>query len=165
MKILGASLLSTVAVMLAITATAGAGAQLTVIGPWYHNLRKPVWNPPTWVFPIAWTLIFLMFGIAVIMGWNSSRGTRGLRAALVVAFISNLLSNVGWSTLFFYRRRPDLALREVGLLWLTIVALIVIVRSLSTVGAWLLVPYLLWASFASVLNQRIVSLNEPFPPL
>ena len=163
MTLFGASIASIIVVMLAITATAGAGAQLTVIGDWYRNLRKPPWNPPVWLFPPAWTLIFLMLGVAVIAGWNSPRGTPGMRAALAAAFVTNLLCNVGWSALFFHRQRPDHALREVGFLWLSIVALIVAVRPLSTLGAWLLVPYLLWVSFASMLNYRIVTLNEPFP--
>ena len=80
----------------------------------------------------------------------------------VVALAINFVLNSLWSLLFFARRRPDLALIEVVLFWCSIVALIVVVRPLSATAVWLLVPYLAWVSFATVLNQRIVALNAPF---
>ena len=78
------------------------------------------------------------------------------------AFALNAFLNTLWSLLFFRMKRPDLALDEVGFLWLSIALLIVLLRRRSTAAAWLLVPYLLWVSFASFLNWNIVQLNAPF---
>jgi tryptophan-rich sensory protein len=160
----GISVPSIVATALAIVVTAGSGAALTATAlvPWYRDLRKPSWNPPNWVFGPAWTLIFALTGTAAVLAWNAPRATAGQRTALVLALGANLALNVLWSTLFFYRRRPDLAQWEVVVFWVSIVALIAAVRSLSPNAAWLLAPYLLWVSFAAVLNRRIVTLNAPF---
>ncbi len=80
----------------------------------------------------------------------------------MLLFVANGLLNMGWSLLFFTLRRPDRALVEVVALWLSILALIVVLAPASPLAAWLVVPYLLWVSFASVLNVAIVRLNRPF---
>jgi tryptophan-rich sensory protein len=143
--------------------TAAVGGLVTEIGPWYRALRKPPWQPPDWLFGPVWTLIFSAIAVSMVLAWKPAV-TAGARAAIVVAFGANLALNVLWSFLFFGRKRPDRALVEVVALWLSIVVLIAVVRPRSSLGAWLLVPYLLWVSFAAVLNRAIVRLNGPFSP-
>jgi translocator protein len=147
-----------------IVVTAGSGAALTAksLVPWYRGLRKPSWNPPNWLFGPAWTVIFALTGTAFVIAWNAPGATPAQRTAVALALAANLGLNTLWSTLFFYRQRPDLAQWEVVLLWLSIVALMLAVHPLSHAGTWLLVPYLLWVSFAAALNRRIVTLNAPF---
>jgi len=145
----------------AALAVAVAGGLATRIGPWYQQLAKPSWQPPDWLFGPVWTLIFALIAAAGVRAWwdippGSARNT------VIALFVINGALNVLWSVLFFALRRPDWALWEVALLWLSIVALIVFIAAHSLTGAWLLVPYLVWVSFASALNWSIVRLNSPF---
>jgi translocator protein len=142
-------------------ATGGIGGAVTEIGPWYRALKKPSFQPPDWLFGPAWTTIFILTGLAGVYAWRACR-TPGQRTAIVAAFIANGILNIGWSLLFFKLRRPDWALMEVGLLWLSILVLLIVVRRHAPVAGWLVAPYLAWVSFASVLNYAIVQLNAPF---
>ena len=142
-------------------AVATLGGLITKLGVWYYQLRKPSWQPPDWLFGPAWTLIFACAALAAVIFWRHERAQRA-RSLVVTAFAVNAMLNVGWSLLFFRLERPDWALYEVGFLWLSIVALIVLVGRASNKSALLLVPYLAWVSFASVLNLKIVQLNAPF---
>lgn len=146
---------------LVVVVLAIAGARLTDIGPWYFALRKPSWQPPDWLFGPAWTLIFALTAAAAAIAWNRAE-TAETRRMLEVAFVANALLNVAWSWLFFTLRRPDWALIEVAAFWVSIVVLIGLASRVSTPAALLLVPYLAWVSFASVLNWTIVRLNAPF---
>jgi tryptophan-rich sensory protein len=159
----GYSVASIVTAVAASFGTAAIGGLVTDIGPWYRALRKPSWQPPDWLFGPVWTLIFSLIAAAMVLSWNAAAGSPGSRSVLVAAFAVNLVLNVLWSFLFFGRKRPDLALVEVVALWLSITVLIAVVRPFSALGAWLLGPYLLWVSFAAVLNRAIVRLNGPFP--
>lgn len=137
------------------------GALTTELSNWYFHLRKPDWQPPDWLFGPVWTAIFAMAAIAGVLYWKNVEN-RDARQRLLVAFIANAFLNTLWSLLFFRFKRPDLALDEVGLLWLSIVVLIVMLKRGSSAAAWLMVPYLLWVSFAAYLNLAIVRLNAPF---
>jgi tryptophan-rich sensory protein len=143
------------------TVVAACGGILTKIGPWYRGLRKPSWQPPDWLFAPAWTLIFALAATSGVLGWYAAP-TTAIRTEILALFAVNGLLNIGWSWLFFTLRRPDWALGEVALLWLSILALIVALWPTSRHAAWALVPYLLWVSFASFLNWTIVRLNRPF---
>jgi tryptophan-rich sensory protein len=144
-------------------AVAGMGAWLTKLGPWYYQLRKPSWQPPDWLFGPAWTVILALASYAAWLGWEAA-DTPGERLRVVVLFAVNGVLNIAWSPLFFTLRRPDWALVEVPFLWLSLVAMIAGLAPLSTTAALLIVPYLLWVSFATVLNRTIVRLNAPFGP-
>jgi tryptophan-rich sensory protein len=141
---------------------AAVGGIVTEIGPWYRQLRKPSWQPPDWAFAPAWTVIFTLTAWAGVLGWYNAADAAS-RATVVAVFAANGALNMAWSFLFFKMRRPDWALLEVVALWLSIAVLIATLAGLSTLGSWLLVPYLLWVSFAAYLNLTIVRLNRPFP--
>ena len=140
---------------------AAVGGLATDIGPWYRQLRKPSWQPPDWAFAPAWTVIFTLTACAGVLGWYHASDDAA-RGTVIAAFAANAVLNMLWSLLFFKWRRPDWALLEVVALWLSIVVLIGTLAGLSTLGSWLLVPYLLWVSFAAYLNLTIVRLNRPF---
>jgi benzodiazapine receptor len=137
------------------------GALVTDLSPWYYNLRKPAWQPPDWLFGPAWTLIFGLAAFAGILAWRGAWG-RPDHARIIVLFAINAALNVGWSALFFRLHRPDWALLEVGFLWLSIAVLMVALWPMSRTASYLLVPYLAWVSFATILNFAIVQLNRPF---
>jgi tryptophan-rich sensory protein len=138
-----------------------AGGILTEVGPWYEHLRFPPYRPPNWVFGPAWTLIFLLVATSGIIAWEHAP-TALMRTILVILLVINALFNVVWSGLFFKLRRPDWALIEVVGLWLSILALVIFIGSFSKLGGAFMLPYLLWVSFASFLNLRVVQLNAPF---
>jgi tryptophan-rich sensory protein len=150
------------AAALSALAVAALGALTTNIGPWYFALRKPSWQPPDWLFGPVWTLIFALAGLAGVLYWRRE-ASRDRRLLTLGMFALNAFLNTLWSLLFFRFQRPDWALDEVGFLWLSIAALIILVRRASGAAASLLIPYLLWVSFASFLNWTIVALNAPFP--
>jgi tryptophan-rich sensory protein len=134
------------------------GGLMTDIGPWYASLAKPAWQPPNWLFGPAWTLIYALAVAAGSLAWFAS-DTRTKRQNLLIVFFLNALLNVGWSLLFFRLRRPDLALVEVAFLWSSIVLLIYVCVRRRKLAGGLLLPYLLWVTFAAFLNAEIVRLN------
>ncbi len=139
----------------------GAGGALTRIDAWYRNLRKPSWQPPDWLFGPVWTVIIALSAWSSVIGWRHAGSVNG-RWLVVALFVLNVALNVCWSYFFFYTRRPDRALKEVVFLWLSIAALIAAMAGISSLGAWLLVPYLIWVGFAAYLNLTIVRLNGSF---
>jgi len=141
--------------------TAAAGALVTDLGPWYQSLRVPAWKPPDWLFGPAWTLIFSLTALAGITGWRADADRR-YRAGLVAIFVLNGVLNVLWSAFFFRFRRPDWALVEVELLWLSILLLIIVLGRVSPRASLLLLPYLVWVTFAAALTWSVVQLNGPF---
>ncbi len=140
---------------------AGLGATITQLGPWYHGLHQPGWAPPDIAFGPAWTIIFALTAIAGVTAWQAAPN-RTIRDTLVGLFALNGFLNLLWSFLFFRMHRPDWAGIEVLLLWASIAALIVACRRVSMRAAWLLVPYLIWVTFAGILNATVVQLNAPF---
>lgn len=146
---------------LAALAVAGLGGAMTDLSDWYRALAKPSWQPPDWAFGPAWTLIFGLAAAAGVLGWRHAPDARGRRQMLAM-FAANGGLNVLWSALFFHLRRPDWALAEVVLLWLSVVFLMVRLRPWSARAAALLLPYAVWVAFAAALNLSIVRLNAPF---
>jgi len=139
----------------------GAGAVLTTIGPWYRNLRKPSWQPPDWLFGPAWTLILGLAAWAGILAWDGATDDAG-RRTIILLYAFNFLLHFLWSPLFFSFRRPDWALVESMFLWASVLAMCIGLRSYSELASWMIVPYLAWVSFATMLNLAIVQLNAPF---
>jgi tryptophan-rich sensory protein len=142
---------SAAAVVLAI-----AGAAITDLGPWYQALRVPPWKPPDAAFGPIWTVVFTGAVIAAARAWRASVSGR---RALVALWTANATLNFGWSVLFFYLHRPDLAYVEVFALWLSVAALAAYSWRRDRVATLALVPYLVWVSIAASLNGAIVALN------
>ena len=126
-------------------------------GDWYEGLAKPRWRPPNWLFPPAWSVLYVCIAVAGWLVWRAD--STASNVALVVWGVS-LLFNAGWSAVFFGLRRVDLAFGELVLLWLSIAATIGVFAPVSTAAAWLLAPYLAWVTFAGVLNLSIWQLNR-----
>ena len=135
------------------------GGIATRIGPWFYALRKPRWNPPNWLFGPMWTASAALAVWSAALAWTRAPDAH-LRIALL--FGSNAMLHMAWSPLFFTLRRPDWALAEIPLLWLSILALIVGLAPISPFAALLIAPYLAWVSVAAALNLAIVRLNGPF---
>jgi len=138
-----------------------AGSTFTPLpgSEWYYSvLHKPSWNPPDWLFPPAWSLLFLLMGVALYLVVQQHSKETKIRGALIV-FGLQLLLNLGWSAAFFGLHSPLLSLVVIVLLWLAIVLTIVKFRTISLVAGNLLIPYLMWVTFASFLNFTIVRLN------
>lgn len=137
------------------------GGLMTDTGAWYQALAKPDWQPPDWLFAPVWTAIFGLTAAAGVLAWWAS-DTRISRQNVLIVFLFNAVLNVTWSLLFFRLRRPDWALFEVFFLWASVLVLILTCARRRRLAAWLLVPYLLWVSFAALLNYEILRLNGPF---
>jgi len=146
---------------LAAMSVALLGLLATDLDGWYRALAKPPWQPPDWLFGPAWTLIFALAALAGVSAWRGAHD-RASRFRVLSLFAVNAFLNVFWTLLFFRLQRPDWALVEVVVLWLSIVALIVGLRPYSRTAPWLLLPYLAWVSFAAALNAAIVRLNPAF---
>jgi tryptophan-rich sensory protein len=140
---------------------ASLGATMTDLGPWYQALKKPSWQPPGWLFGPAWTLIFALAAASGVIAWRNAP-TDKLREWVIGLFAINGTLNVLWSMLFFRLQRPDWALIEVALLWLSVLVPIIVFARYAKMASALLVPYLAWVTFAAFLNWEIVRLNAPF---
>jgi translocator protein len=137
------------------------GGLLTDLGPWYQRLKQPRWKPPDWAFGPIWTLIFAAAAAAGAMAWQRAPSGDD-RQWMVLLFALNGALNIVWSLLYFRFKRPDWALAELVLLWLSIVALIVVMAPYAPISSWLLVPYLVWVTTAGALNLETIRLNGPF---
>lgn len=146
---------------IAVTIVALVGMTITDPGPWYHSLYMPRWAPSDAAYGVAWTAIFALNAIGGVTGWRAM-GTRRERDWLIGLFALNGFLNILWSLLFFRLHRPDWALFELLVLWISILALILFVWRRSIIGAVLLIPYLGWVTFAGYLNMIVVKLNGPF---
>lgn len=140
---------------------AGAiGSLFTVsaIQEWYPILIKPALNPPSWILAPVWTTLYIMMGVAAFLIWK--RGGEFKNVALPLSlFAVQLVLNALWSIVFFGMNNPKLAFFEILLLWIAILATIISFMKISRTAGWLLVPYLLWVSFASYLTFSIWMLN------
>jgi benzodiazapine receptor len=164
MKLVSENFLPILIAALAAIGLGTLGAQLTELGPWYRGLVQPAFKPPDIWFGPAWTLIFILAASAGVTAWKNAPD-QSSRRWLIGLFALNAGLNSLWSLLFFKLQRPDWALIEVGFLWLSIAALIVATRRYSRTAGFLLLPYLLWVTFASAINYATVQLNGPFGQL
>ena len=137
------------------------GSQFTrsAIPSWYDQLQKPSFAPPNWLFAPMWISLYLMMAVAAYLVWHKGLGFKGVGTALTV-FLVQLLLNALWSPVFFGLRSPLAGAVVIVVLWLAILATIIAFAKISPPAAWLLVPYLLWVSLATVLNISIYFLNR-----
>lgn len=136
-------------------AAAAVGSYFTAssVGDWYRTLSRPPWTPPSWVFGPVWTVLYALMAVAAWLVWRQ-QGWAGARVALGL-YLLQLALNVGWSLVFFGLRLPGAAAAEIVVLWLAIVATMAAFWRRSPAAGWLLLPYLLWVSFATALNWSI----------
>jgi benzodiazapine receptor len=125
---------------------------------WFSNINKPAWNPPASIFAPVWTLLYLLMGIALGLVWKSNAGEKQKQPAMRL-FAVQLFLNFWWSIIFFRFHAAGPAFAEIVILWLTILLTIFSVARISKAAAWLLVPYISWVSFASLLSYSIWMLN------
>ena len=130
------------------------------ITTWYPTQIKPLFNPPNWVFAPVWTILYIMMGVAGGLVWNKIEIEEKKVKSAFKFFIIQLALNACWSFIFFYLHNPFLALIEIILLWLMIYETYVQFKQIEKKAAMLLVPYLSWVSFASLLNASIWWLNR-----
>ncbi len=135
----------------------GAAATNPEIDGWYQTLAKPSWNPPAYIFGPVWTCLFVLMATAAWIIWQS-QGFRNAATPLTL-FACQLALNVAWSWIFFGLHQPGWACVEIVILWLAILATAVTFFRHSQLAAALLLPYLAWVSFATILNFTIWSLN------
>lgn len=124
---------------------------------WYRALAKPGITPPDWVFPVVWTILYVLIGVALAIVLNA-RGARG-RGLGIALFVAQLAANLVWNPLFFGWHRVPLALAVIVLLFVLALATTLLFARIRAVAAWLMVPYLVWVAFAGVLTWRIHQLN------
>ena len=141
----------------------GLGSYFTIgsVKDWYPVLVKPALNPPAWIFGPVWTTLFLLMGYALYLVWKDE-SEKSKRLAYW-AFGIQMVLNALWSIIFFGLHSPGGALFEMIFLWLAILATIITFAKISKPAAWLLVPYILWVSFAGYLNFSIWQLNSAGP--
>lgn len=137
----------------AIAASVGGAATSRSVDDWYRTLRKPSFNPPGSVFGPVWTVLYIMMGIADYLIDMNGTGERRDNARRIYKIQLGL--NTLWSVLFFGLRAPGFAVVEIVALWTAILMTIRTFWPISRVAAWLLVPYLLWTTFATALNAAI----------
>lgn len=126
------------------------------IPTWYAFLNKPTFSPPNWLFGPVWTILYTMIGISFYLIWINYKKNNSWA---IKFFIFHLLLNSMWSIIFFGLKNLSLALIEIVILWSSILYMIKNFYKINKLSSFLLIPYLLWVSFASILNLSIWMLN------
>lgn len=142
---------------LALTFCASFTAVFVKTDGWYSELAKPVWNPPSWVFGPVWTALYAMMAVAAWLVWQ--RGGWKTQSRALTLYLVQWALNTLWTPLFFGLQLPGLAFAEILVLLVSIVATLVTFWRVRQAAGWLLLPYVAWATFATVLNFTIWWLN------
>lgn len=137
-----------------LVASAASTGILFEPGGWYVGLSKPEWTPPNWIFPVAWTILYIVIAVAGWLVWQAE----GLKSALIVWGVGLLLNGL-WSYLMFGLHDVGLALADLVALWLATLAFIVLAWNVDRRASYLFIPYLLWLTYAGALNGWILSAN------
>jgi benzodiazapine receptor len=150
-------LITCLAIPLAIGTISGIATATSIKG-WYAALDKPAFNPPNFIFGPVWTLLYILMGISLYIIWRSERTNERTNALRI--FGIQLVLNFAWSFIFFYFHQVFIALLEIVMIWVGVLLMIIIFRKVSRTAAYLQIPYLMWVSFASLLNAAIWILNQ-----
>jgi tryptophan-rich sensory protein len=147
--------------VLAAEILGGLGSLVTspAVGGWYKELVKPSFNPPNWLFGPAWTILFALMGVSFYLVYEKGLKNKKVKEAITV-FIIQFIFNIAWSFIFFGAKLPRLALLEIIIMWFLILLTMIKFYRISKTAALLLLPYLLWVTFATLLNYSIVVLNN-----
>ena len=141
-----------------IASAIGSFFTSTSVSTWYIGLNKPVFNPPNWIFGPVWTTLYILMGISLYLVWNKGIKTKKAKAAVTI-FSIQLALNILWSVIFFGLKSPLFAFIEIIFLWSAILMTIIYFYRISKPASYLLIPYILWVSFAAVLNFYLFILN------
>lgn len=131
---------------------------INAIPSWYSTLNKPPFSPPNFVFGPVWTILYMLMGLSAFLVWQKGVKKEKVKNALRL-FALQLFLNFIWSILFFGLRSPLLGLIDILILWGLILITIIKFHRVSRTAAYLLIPYILWVSFATILNLSILLLN------
>lgn len=149
--------------VLSVAICLGAGVlgsffTFSVIPTWYASLIKPSFSPPNWIFGPVWTTLYILMGVSLyLVARVKGKGGRG---KAITIFGIQLLLNAIWSIIFFGMKNPGLAFIDILALWIAIILTIKSFSKIYKLGSYLLIPYLLWVSFAAILNYNIWILNR-----
>lgn len=135
----------------------GASSTASSVGTWYQTLQRPPWSPPNWLFGPVWTLLYAMMAVAAWLVWR--RGGEVPVTLPLALYAVQLALNAAWSPLFFGLRSPLYGLICICLMWPAILATLLAFWRVRPAAGALLVPYLLWVSFATALNYTLWRLN------
>ena len=136
----------------------GSMFTITSNNSWYANLIQPSFNPPGWLFGIVWTILYFLMGISLYIVWNNKTNLKIKKTVLLIFGIQLILNSL-WPILFFGLKSPFFAFIEIIILWITILISIIYFYKISKISGYLLIPYILWVSFASILNFSYMILN------
>lgn len=129
------------------------------IPTWYASLNKPFFSPPNFIFGPVWTILYILMGISLHLVWSNDIHKKAVKKAVIFFFLQ-LFLNFTWSIIFFGLRSPILALLNIIILWIVIIMTMKYFKPISKNAFILLIPYILWVSFATILNLAIVILNN-----
>ncbi|MDD4858646.1 MAG: tryptophan-rich sensory protein [Dehalococcoidales bacterium] len=136
----------------------GAVFTTPAIPTWYAALNKPAFTPPSWLFAPVWTGLYLLMAIAAFLVWRKGLDDEQVRGSMVT-FMVQLALNVLWSAVFFGLKSPLWGVIVIAVLWVAILLTMLAFMKVSKTAAWLMLPYLLWVSFASALTVSVWMLN------
>jgi tryptophan-rich sensory protein len=150
-------LLVSIILPLALGAIAGMFTSQSV-PEWYATLNRPSFNPPNWIFGPVWTTLYILMGISLFLIWKQDLSKE--RNLAILIFLLQLLLNFAWSFIFFYFNRIGFALIEIVFLWISIVIMLVLFYKIKPMAAYINIPYLIWVTFATILNASYYLLNR-----
>lgn len=131
------------------------------VSTWYLTINKPSFTPPNWLFAPVWIGLFLLMGISLFLVWSHLAVALQKRRRALTIFFIQLFFNILWSVMFFGLKSPLLGFIVIIVLWILILLTIIKFFKISKLAGWLLIPYILWVSFATILNLAILILNLP----
>ncbi len=148
-------------ICIAIPLVSGSLSGLAIadhISSWYSTLNKPSFNPPNYLFGPVWSVLYILMGIGLYLILQTPKSA--MRTKSIMLFTVQLILNLSWSFIFFNAQSPFAALIIIGILWIAILMMMIYFHTLSPIASYLQIPYLLWVSFATVLNAAIWILNK-----
>ena len=148
-------------ISLALTLGTGAIAGIftaSAVPEWYAALNRPSFSPPNWLFGPVWTILYILLGISLFLIWNLDASKA--RNMAILFFIIQLALNFCWSFIFFYSKMIGFALVEIVVLWIMIIIMLILFYRIKPMAAYINIPYILWVTFASILNAAYYFLNR-----
>ena len=152
----------TLLVFLAACAAAAATGAMFQPGHWYRGLRKPAWTPPDWLFPIAWTALYIAIAVAA---WRVAYSGAGIVPLALALWAWQIALNTLWTPVFFGLRQIRAGFVVLCLLWVAVLATMASFFMADAIAGWLFVPYLVWVSYAGALNFDIMQRNPDAKPM